>query len=46
LKFRDKRHHKIVLDRSQLASVATKFDEEDRAFAEVGMSDYAEMLDP
>jgi hypothetical protein len=43
LKFQDKRR-RIVLDPAQLASLATEFDEEDRAFAELGMSDYAAML--
>jgi hypothetical protein len=33
------------IDPSQLASLATEFGEEDRAFAEAGMSDYAAMLD-
>lgn len=45
LKFRDKRRHKIVIDPSQLESLATEFGEEDRAFAETGMSDYAAMLE-
>jgi hypothetical protein len=45
LKFRDKRRHKIVIDPSQLESLATEFNEEDRAFAETGMSDYAAMLE-
>ena len=44
LKFRDKRR-RIVLDPVQLASLATEFAEEDRSFAEAGMSDYAVMLD-
>ncbi len=45
LKFRDKRRRKAVLDPSQLTSLATEFSEEDRIFAEAGMSDYAAMLD-
>jgi hypothetical protein len=45
LKFRDKRHSQIVLNTTQLASLATEFAEEDRAFAEVGMSDYSKMLE-
>jgi hypothetical protein len=45
LEFRDKRRRKTVLDPSQLASLATEFDEEDRIFAEAGMIDYAAMLD-
>jgi hypothetical protein len=43
LKFQDKRR-RVVLDPSRLASLATEFAEEDRALAEVGMSDYAAML--
>jgi hypothetical protein len=45
LKFRDKRRCQVSLDPSQLASLVTEFAEEDRAFAEVGMSDYATILD-
>lgn len=44
LKFRDKRHQRTVLDPNQLAALVTEFAEEDRAFAEVGMNDYAAML--
>lgn len=44
LKFRDK-YRLEPLDSSQLTSLATEFAEEDRNFAEVGMSDYAAMLD-
>ncbi|MGE5660311.1 MAG: hypothetical protein ACM37W_27285 [Actinomycetota bacterium] len=43
LKFRDKRH-RLTLDPTQLASLATEFAEEDRTFAEAGMDDYAAML--
>ncbi|QGZ90057.1 hypothetical protein [Microcystis aeruginosa] len=43
LKFQDKRR-RIILDPSQLASLATDFTEEDRIFAETGMDDYAVML--
>ncbi|MDB9419386.1 hypothetical protein PN467_02300 [Microcystis aeruginosa CS-563/04] len=43
LKFQDKRR-RIILDPSQLASLATDFTEEDRIFAETGMDDYAAML--
>jgi hypothetical protein len=43
LKFQDKRR-RIILDPSQLVSLATDFAEEDRIFAEVGMDDYAVML--
>ena len=42
LKFRDR--HKIVLDSSNLASLATEFAEEDRALADAGMNDYKAML--
>jgi hypothetical protein len=45
LKFRDRHHRKIVLDPSQLASLATEFRDEDGAFAEAGINDYAVMLD-
>ncbi|NJP11316.1 MAG: hypothetical protein HC866_19075 [Leptolyngbyaceae cyanobacterium RU_5_1] len=44
LKFRDQRCRRIVLDPSQLAALATEFIEEDRALAELGMSDYTAML--
>lgn len=43
LKFQDKRR-RIILDPSQLVSLATDFAEEDRIFAEAGMDDYAVML--
>ncbi|MBD2021027.1 hypothetical protein H6F43_12640 [Leptolyngbya sp. FACHB-36] len=43
LKFRDKRR-RLALDPAQLAALATEFAEDDRALAEVGMSDYAAML--
>lgn len=43
LRFRDKRRQRI-LDPEQLAPLATEFAEEDRAFAEEGMDDYAAML--
>jgi hypothetical protein len=43
LKFQDKRR-RIILDPSQLVSLATDFAEEDRIFAETGMDDYAAML--
>lgn len=45
LKFRDQHRHKIVIDPSQLESLATEFGEEDRVFAETGMSNYASMLE-
>lgn len=44
LKFQDKRR-RIVLDPAQLKALAHEFVEEDRALAEVGMSDYAASLD-
>jgi hypothetical protein len=43
LKFRDKRR-RIVLDPTQMASLATEFAEEDRSLAEFGMADYAVIL--
>ncbi len=45
LKFRNERRHRVVLDPIQLADVFAEFADEDRAFAEVGMNDYAVMLD-
>lgn len=44
LKFRN-RYRIETIDPSQIASLATEFAEEDRNFAEVGISDYAAMLD-
>jgi hypothetical protein len=44
LKFRNQRHHRIVLDPMQLADVFTEFADEDRALAEAGMNDYTVML--
>lgn len=44
LKFRAKRERQVVLDPSQLTTLATEFGEEDRALAEFGMSHYATML--
>jgi hypothetical protein len=43
LKFRDKRHRHI-LNSNQLVTLATEFAEEDRALAEAGINDYAELL--
>jgi len=43
LKFGDKRDRQVMLDPSQLSTIAT-FGEEDSALAEVGMSDYTAML--
>lgn len=43
LRFRDKRR-RIVLAPAQLTSLATEFADDDRALAEAGMDDYAEML--
>ena len=43
LKFRDQRR-RIVLDPAQLVPLADEFAEEDWAFAELGMGDYADML--
>jgi len=42
LKFRNQR--RVVIDPMQLADLFTEFADEDRAFAEAGMSDYAVML--
>jgi hypothetical protein len=44
LKFSDRRHHKVILDPTQMADLFAEFAEEDRALAEEGMSDYALML--
>ena len=43
LKFQSKRR-RLLLDPEQLAPLATDFAEEDRALAEAGMDDYADML--
>ena len=44
LKFRNQRQHRVVLDPIQLSKLFTEFADEDRTFAEEGMSDYATML--
>ena len=44
LKFRNKCQRRAVLDPTQLSDLFTEFADEDRAFAEEGMSDYAAML--
>ena len=44
LEFRNQRQHRVVLDPTQLSRLFTEFADEDRAFAEEGMSDYAMML--
>ena len=44
LKFRNQRQHRGVLDPTQLSKLFTEFADEDRAFAEEGMSDYVMML--
>jgi hypothetical protein len=44
LKFRNQRRHRVILDPVQLADLFAEFADEDRAFAEAGMSDYAVML--
>lgn len=44
LKFRNQRRHRVILDPVQLADLLAEFTDEDRAFAEAGMSDYAVML--
>ena len=43
LKFRGQRR-RIALDPAQLAPLADEFAEDDRAFAELGVGDYADML--
>ncbi|MGF1524636.1 MAG: hypothetical protein ACFBSF_20110 [Leptolyngbyaceae cyanobacterium] len=43
LRFQEKRK-RIILDPVLLAPLATEFAEEDRALAESGMGDYADML--
>jgi hypothetical protein len=43
LKFRDQRRP-FALDSRQFASLMTEFADEDRALAELGMDDYATML--
>ncbi len=44
LKFRNQRQQRVVLDPKQLCELFTEFADEDNAFAEEGMSDYAVML--
>jgi hypothetical protein len=44
LKFRNQRHPRIVADPTHLAELFAEFEDEDRALAEAGMSDYAVML--
>jgi hypothetical protein len=44
LKYQDKRR-RFVLDPDKLTSLATEFAEEDRDLAEVGIGEYAAMLD-
>jgi hypothetical protein len=44
LKFRKQRQRSVVLDPAQLSNLFTEFGDEDRAFAEEGMSEYAVML--
>jgi hypothetical protein len=44
LKFRDRSRQRVVLDPIQLADVFAEFADEDRAFAEAGMNDYAVIL--
>jgi len=44
LKFRNQRRHRVIVDSMQLANLFTEFADEDRAFAEAGMNDYAVML--
>jgi hypothetical protein len=44
LKFCNQRRQRVVLDPMELADMFTEFADEDRAFAEAGMNDYAVML--
>jgi hypothetical protein len=44
LKFRNQCRHRFVLDPIQLASMFTELADEDLAFTEAGMNDYAVML--
>lgn len=44
LKFRNQRQRSVVLDPAQLSKLFTEFADEDRAFAEEGISDYGVML--
>ncbi len=44
LKFRNRFQQRVVLDPKQLCDLFTEFADEDRAFAQEGMSDYAVML--
>ena len=44
LKFCNQRRHRVVIDPMQMADLFTEFADEDRSFAEAGMSDYAVML--
>ena len=44
LKFRNQHQHRVVLDPTQLSKLFAEFADEDRAFAEEGMSDYAMIL--
>jgi hypothetical protein len=44
LKFRDQRQRRVTLDVAQRSAVFTEFTDEDRALADVGMNEYAEML--
>jgi hypothetical protein len=44
LKFRNQRHHRVILDPTQLADLFAEFAQEDSALAEEGMGDYAVIL--
>lgn len=44
IKFRNRHSQQVVLDPMQLADMFTEFADEDRAFAEAGINDYAVML--
>jgi hypothetical protein len=45
LKFRDRNRQRLAIDPAQLAALMPEFAEEDSAFAEVGMNDYAALLE-
>jgi hypothetical protein len=44
LRFRNQRRHRVISEPTQLAALFAEFAEEDRALAEVGIGDYAVML--
>jgi hypothetical protein len=44
LRFRNQQNHQVISDPTQMGALFAEFAEEDRAFAEAGMGDYAVML--